>query len=150
MTNFLAYEILVRWIYRQETVTQSLRYPNFDICSITGIDHFLYLNIAIYIYIYIYIYSHPQTVSLYHNSSARLDKLVASSWDWNPADFMSVRYLTPELSSFSALVKECFTQNLFTYKLSATGRRAIAFQLIWLAANSRQDFSTQGWGHYFR
>ena len=37
-----------------------------------------------------------------------LDTQDASSWDWNPADFTSVRYLTPKLSFFSALVKGFF------------------------------------------
>ena len=41
----------------------------------------------IYIYIYIYIYCHPQTVSLYHNFSARLDTQDASGWDRNPPNF---------------------------------------------------------------
>ena len=48
--------------------------------------------------IYKYIYSHPQTISLYHNSSLWLDTRNGSSWDQNP----SVGYFTPELPSFSA------------------------------------------------
>ena len=38
--------------------------------------------------IYIYIHYHPQTVSLYHNSSLRLDTQDDSSWDWNPPNFI--------------------------------------------------------------
>ena len=51
-------------------------------------------------YIYIYICSHPQTVSLYYDSSLCLDLRDASSRDWNPAVFTSFGYFTPEPSSF--------------------------------------------------
>ena len=53
----------------------------------------------IYIYIYIYIYSDLLAVSLYHNSLMWLDMRDASSRDRNPADFTSVGYLTPGLTS---------------------------------------------------
>ena len=46
-----------------------------------------------------YIVIHRQTVSIYHNSPVLLGVQDASSWDQNPADFTSVGYLTPELSS---------------------------------------------------
>ena len=54
----------------------------------------------------IYIYILSFTDRLFHcittNSSVWLDMQDASSWDQNLADFMSVRYLTPDLLSFSA------------------------------------------------
>ena len=61
--------------------------------------------------IFIYIVIHRQTVSFYYNSLVWRDKWDASSWDWNP----SVEYLTPEPSSFSALVKEFFTYIFYVY-----------------------------------
>ena len=61
------------------------------------------------IYIYRYIAIHRKTVSLYHNSSIWLDMQDASSWDQNPADFTSVWYLTPKLSSFLPQTKGFFT-----------------------------------------
>ena len=41
----------------------------------------------IYIYGCVYIYSHPQTDCFCHN-------VTSSSWDWNQADFTSVKLLT--------------------------------------------------------
>ena len=41
-------------------------------------------------------------IYIYHNSSVWLDTQDASSWDQNPPDFTSGRYLTPELLAFSA------------------------------------------------
>ena len=55
--------------------------------------------VCVYIYIYIYIYSHPQTFLLYLNSLVWPDMQDGTSWNQNPADFTSVRYLTPQLAS---------------------------------------------------
>ena len=41
---------------------------------------------------------HRQNVSLYHNSSVRLNPRDASSRDQNPVDFTSVEYLIPKLT----------------------------------------------------
>ena len=83
------------------------------------------VNIYIYIYIYIcmYIVIYGQAISLYHNCSVWLDTLDASSWNGNPADFMSVRYLNPKKKS---------SHIFFTFTLSTTWRaqflrRAFAF-----------------------
>ena len=58
--------------------------------------------LCLYIYIYIYIAIHRNAVSLYKTYEL-LDLGVGSCWDRNPATFMlSIRYLTPDLSSFSA------------------------------------------------
>ena len=65
-------------------------------------------GIYIYIYIYIYISFYIQTVSLYHKLSVLQDKRHVPIWVRSPAYFMSGRYLTTELSSFSAVVKEFF------------------------------------------
>ena len=46
----------------------------------------------------VYIVIHRQIALLYHNSSVWLDTGDPSSWDPNPADSMSIGYLTPELS----------------------------------------------------
>ena len=57
--------------------------------------------IYIYIYIlYIYIVIHRQTDPLYQNSSVSINTRDASSWDRNSAEFMSIRYLTPDALSF--------------------------------------------------
>ena len=53
-------------------------------------------------FIYIYIYIYKQTVLSYYNSLVWLDMQYASSWDQNLANFSSIRYLTPELLSFTA------------------------------------------------
>ena len=45
--------------------------------------------------------AHRQTVSLYHNTSVRLDHRNGSRKDRNPADFQSIGYLPHKLSSFS-------------------------------------------------
>ena len=72
--------------------------------------YFLYcLPFLIYIYIYIYIIIHRQTVLLYHTTSVCLDMQDVSSWDRNPADFMSIGYLTPKLSSLPAQAKEFYS-----------------------------------------
>ena len=61
-------------------------------------------------YIYIYIVIYRQSVSLYHNSSVWLDPRNASSWDRNPVDFTSVRYLKQK-----ALVLLNVNEAVFTY-----------------------------------
>ena len=55
-----------------------------------------------YVCMYVCIVIHEQTVFLYLNSSMRQNLQDSSSQDQNPADFMSVGYLTPEPMTFSA------------------------------------------------
>ena len=49
----------------------------------------------LYICICVFVVIHRQTVSFYRSSSVCLDMRDASSWERNPADFVLVRYLTP-------------------------------------------------------
>ena len=73
-----------------------------------GIDKCIYIYIYIYIYIHIYIYIviHRQTVSLYHNSSVRLDTWDTSSWDQNPPDFTSDWWHTSQPAIYPTQAKE--------------------------------------------
>ena len=77
-----------------------------------GYTHWFSYFSNIYIYIYIYIVIHILIVSLYRNSSVRLD---TSSWDRNAADFVSVGDLTPEPSPFSVWVKELLRITFYMY-----------------------------------
>ena len=64
------------------------------ICSGTIWIH--YVNKYVYIYIYIYIVIHRQIVSFYHNSSMWLDTRDAPTRDWNPPNFSSGWWHTPD------------------------------------------------------
>ena len=68
---------------------------------------FIFMHACVLV-IYIYIVIQRQTASSYHNSSARLDTRITSSWDRNPANFTSVGHLTHKPSSFAALEKNLF------------------------------------------
>ena len=61
----------------------------------------------LYIYIYMYTYSHPQTAYFIVSQLFSVARHTRC-FQLKLADFTSVRYLTMELSSFSALVKEFF------------------------------------------
>ena len=59
------------------------------------------------------VYCYPQTdfmVSQFFSVARPIDP---SSWDQNSAEFMLVRYLTPNLSSFSTKAKEIFMYIFF-------------------------------------
>ena len=74
--------------------------------QIIYIHIYIYMTIYIYIYIYTYIVIHRQTASMYHKSLV---------WLVTRDNFTSVGYLTPETSSFSALVKEFLRILFFIY-----------------------------------
>ena len=76
-----------------------------------------------------------------------LNTRAASCWDRNPADFTSVGYLTPVLSSFSAKefsAKEFFTLKLFfhiRYRITECSIYEKSFALYVAAGNSPHE----GW-----
>ena len=79
-----------------------------------------YAHTHTYIHTHICTVIHRQTVSLYHNSSVWLDTQDASIWNRNPADLMSVGYLTSKLSSLSVQVKEFYIYIYLHIHLSVT------------------------------
>ena len=94
----------------------------------------MHTTIYIYIYIYIYIVIHRLTVLLYHNSSVWLDMKNASSWDWNPPNFMldSILPLSHsddirQLGNYKAL---CSSFCLFTFCLTGYQSAQHEWQLL--------------------
>ena len=72
----------------------------------------------IYIYIYIYIYGHQQTVLLYYNSYAWLEREMLQAGIETRLIITLLGYHTPDPSSFSVLVKEFFMYSFSKYVIS--------------------------------
>ena len=104
---------------------------------------------------FIYIVINGRSVSLYHNSSGRLNTRDFSSWNRNPTDVKSVEYRSLRAIDILSVSEGIFTY-IFIHKIyrlpeCSVHEKRFWFTRLWQPATPPPHVcSTHWWGHIYR